>query len=67
MSEPGKVQVAITAPGYTSHVEFPLGADAKEAFCSWFEMQLAYLSRWTPGSTATIRETTPLKIEGVDG
>ena len=60
MTDDDKITVEITAPGYRSSTEFPIGADAAAAFCAWFEMQLAYLARWKPGSTATIRETTPL-------
>jgi hypothetical protein len=50
--------VTIETSGYHSRIELPVTAtDKASEFCEWFKMQLDYLARWTPGSTATIRET----------
>lgn len=58
------VKVEMSCPGYRSEVSFPMDTDAKEAFVAWFEMQLAYLARWKPGSTADLRETIPTEQLG---
>lgn len=60
----GTVKFTVTCPGYQSEVSFPVGTDPAEAFLPWFEMQLSYLARWRPGSTATINETIPLTQDG---
>jgi hypothetical protein len=61
MSEPQVCIVTIETSGYYSRIELPVGAaDNASEFCLWFGMQLDYLARWTPGSTAMIRETKPI-------
>lgn len=65
MSEKGgTVKFMVTCSGYQSEVSFPVGTDAVEALLPWFDMQVAYLARWKPGSTATINETIPLPQSG---
>lgn len=54
------VKMTMSCPGYHSEVSFPIDSDATEAFIAWCEMQLSYLGRWTPGSSANHRETIPL-------
>lgn len=55
------IRFSIEAPGYEARVDIPVDApDKAEAVCGWFKMQLNYLARWTPGSTALNREWAPV-------
>ena len=55
------VRFSIEAPGYDARLEIPVDApDKAEAVCGWLKMQLDYLARWHPGSTAMLREWTPV-------
>jgi hypothetical protein len=57
--EPQQVTVAMTCPGYESHVTFELhSVDAQAAFCHWLEMQLRYLRVRQGDTTVEVRETT---------
>ena len=54
------IRFSIEAPGYEARVDIPMDApDKAEAVCGWFKMQLDYLARCSPGSTALLREWTP--------